>query len=332
MELCGVALTTAIYIEVAAKMEAAKAARRRVSLSGMLRILGVSRSGYRAFLMHKPSKSQLRKERIKKQIQQLTILTEYNKQLLKDNPNAKTHQVSLHAIFQGAPGTGKTTLCKIYSSLLYKAGVLSHGHVVVATRSTFMGTQWGSEETILHAVLNAASGGVLMVDEAYQLGGSGHPHDPCRNVLPMMMPMLADEHSRDIAVVLCGYKEPMAKLLELNQGLTSRFTKRFDFPDFTIAQLLEISKRKIADFKYRFTPKAWKLYGDLVTQAYEKRDPKTWGNARFVANLLEAIYIQHAQRCFKMEDSHQLHTITVADIKPVHLKGNEEKKRIIGFR
>lgn len=272
-------------------------------------------------------------EDIKKQIEELEILTRYNKMRLDANPNAKTHAVSLHAIFQGAPGTGKTTLCKIYASLLYKAGVLSQGHVVVCTRSTFLGTNWGSEEGNLQLAIKAARGGVLMIDEAYLLY-STHPNDPGKNVLPLLMPLLADENERDIAVVLCGYKEPMENLMSLNDGLASRFSHKFDFPEFSVPQLLEISKRRVAAYNYHFTRQAWLQYGNMVAKAYENRDPKKWANAREVANLLEKIYIHHADRCWHqhLTDPQKQNAITVADIKPVELTIHTKKQRCIGFR
>lgn len=106
---------------------------------------------------------------IREQIRQLTNLHRYNQKIREFNPDAQVHDLALHAIFHGSPGTGKTTLCRLYASLLYEAGVLTQGHVVVATRSTFIGNNFGDEEKAVHAVLKAASGGVLMIDEAYQL-------------------------------------------------------------------------------------------------------------------------------------------------------------------
>ena len=86
-------------------------------------------------------------------------------------PNSKRHEVSLHSVFFGRPGTGKTTVCKIFGSLLHQAGVLSKGHVVVCDRGTFIGTLWGDEERSVRQVIEMAQGGVLMIDEAYLLNG-----------------------------------------------------------------------------------------------------------------------------------------------------------------
>ena len=154
-------------------------------------------------------------------------------------PTVKQHKVSLHSLFLGRPGTGKTTICKIYGSLLRQAGALSKGHVIICDRSTFIGTLWGDEERSTRQVIDMAKGGVLMIDEAYLLNSS-NPHDPGKMVIPLLMNILADESQRDIAVVLCGYKGPMQKLIDLNPGLQSRFPNKFEFPDFTIDELLEI--------------------------------------------------------------------------------------------
>ena len=233
---------------------------------------------------------------IKRRMDELVALTTYNKMLLSHFPCAKPHAVSLHSLFLGRPGTGKTTVCKIFGSLLRQAGALSKGHVVVCDRSTFIGTLWGDEERSVQQVAEMARGGVLMIDEAYLLC-STHEHDPGRIVLQQLMNLLADERQRDIAVVLCGYKEPMRRLIEMNPGLASRFPNQFEFCDFTIDELLDITLRRVAEYDYHFTPQAWEKYRSQLTLAYQNRDPETWGNARYVANLLERIYIRHATRC-----------------------------------
>jgi len=270
-------------------------------------------------------------QEIREQIRQLTTLHRYNLKMREFNPDAQLHDMTLHAIFHGSPGTGKTTLCRLYASLLYKAGALSNGHVVVASRSTFLGTNFGDEEKMVYAVLEAAKGGVLMIDEAYLLNPP-HPNDPGKHVLQLMMPILADENIRDIAIVLCGYSEPMEKLLSLNDGLASRFPNQFKFPDFTVPQLLDISKLRIKKFDYHFTPKAWKLYKELVTRMFDHRDMKKWGNAREMAHLLDKIYIHHANRCMSASDPKKMFTITVADIKPVESTLTFKPQPRIGFR
>lgn len=255
---------------------------------------------------------------IKQRMDELLALTRYNAMLRNTFPDNKQHEVSLHSVFLGRPGTGKTTVCKIFGSLLHEAGVLSKGHVVVCNRGTFLGTLWGDEERSVRQVVEMAQGGVLMIDEAYLLNGKNQ-NDPGRVVLPMLMDILANEEQRDIAVVLCGYKEPMLRLLELNPGLHSRFPNRFEFCDFTVDELLQITRQRIGEYKYHFTRQAWEKYKEVLQAAYDVRDPDSWGNARYVANQLERIYVQHATRIVKhrIVGKRQLLALTPADILPI---------------
>lgn len=266
---------------------------------------------------------------IKRRMDELVALTSYNKMMREYFPNSKQHEVSLHSVFLGRPGTGKTTVCKIFGSLLRQAGALSKGHVVVCDRGTFIGTLWGDEERSMRQVLDMAKGGVLMIDEAYLLNGK-HDSDPGKLVIQLLMNILADETQRDIAIVLCGYKEPMMKLLNTNPGLQSRFPNKFEFADFTVDELLEITKHRVQDYSYQFTTPAWEKYRDMLTHAYQVRDPETWGNARFISNQLERIYIQHAARCVNHQPEYKLDLLmlTPEDIVPIEIP--RTKKRI-GF-
>ena len=266
---------------------------------------------------------------IKQRMDELVALTAYNKTMQELFPNSKRHEVSLHSVFLGRPGTGKTTVCKIFGSLLHQAGALSKGHVVLCDRGTFIGTLWGDEERSVRQVLEKAKGGVLMIDEAYLLN-SRNDNDPGKLVLQLLMNILADESQRDIAVVLCGYKDQMQKLLETNPGLQSRFPNKFEFQDFSVDELLEITQTRIRDYEYSFTEQAWEKYRGMLNQAYLVRDPQTWGNARFVANQLERIYMQHATRCVmqKPEDKQEWRQLTADDIVPIEVA---KKKQKIGF-
>ena len=266
---------------------------------------------------------------IKLRMDELVNLTSYNRMLQQICPTVKQHAVSLHSLFLGRPGTGKTTVCKIYGSLLRQAGALSKGHVVLCDRGTFIGTLWGDEERSARQVLEMAKGGVLMIDEAYLLNSS-NANDPGKMVIQLLMNVLADETQRDIAVVLCGYKEPMKKLLDLNPGLQSRFPNRFEFQDFTIDELLEITKRRVQDYGYKFTEEAWKKYVSVLSSSFQMRDSQTWGNARFVGNLLERIYIQHASRCVKqrIKDMSEILSLKQEDIVAIEVPRPKVK---IGF-
>ena len=267
---------------------------------------------------------------IKRRMDELLSLTRYNSMKREMCPESKQHEVSLHSVFFGRPGTGKTTVCKIFGSLLHDVGALSKGHVVVCDRSTFIGTLWGDEERAMRQVVDLARGGVLMLDEAYLLNGQ-NTNDPGKMVIQLLMNLLADEKQRDLAVVICGYKEPMMKLLETNPGLHSRFPNRFEFADFSFEELLDITQQRIREYDYHFTRSAWEKYKLMLQEAYAQRDPMTWGNARFIANQLDRIYLQHARRCVnhsKKMDRQHLQTLTPADIMPMEV---QKRRPHVGF-
>ena len=267
---------------------------------------------------------------IKRRMDELLSLTRYNSMKREMCPESKQHEVSLHSVFFGRPGTGKTTVCKIFGSLLHDVGALSKGHVVVCDRSTFIGTLWGDEEGAMRQVVDLARGGVLMLDEAYLLNGQ-NTNDPGKMVIQLLMNLLADEKQRDLAVVICGYKEPMMKLLETNPGLHSRFPNRFEFADFSFEELLDITQQRIREYDYHFTRSAWEKYKQVLQEAYAQRDPMTWGNARFIANQLDRIYLQHARRCVnhsKKMDRQHLQTLTPADIMPMEV---QKRRPHVGF-
>ena len=267
---------------------------------------------------------------IKRRMDELLSLTRYNNMKREMCPDSKQHEVSLHSVFFGRPGTGKTTVCKIFGSLLHDVGALSKGHVVVCDRSTFIGTLWGDEERAMRQVVDLARGGVLMLDEAYLLNGQ-NTNDPGKMVIQLLMNLLADEKQRDLAVVICGYKEPMMKLLETNPGLHSRFPNRFEFADFSFEELLDITQQRIREYDYHFTRSAWEKYKLMLQEAYAQRDPMTWCNARFIANQLDRIYLQHARRCVshsKKMDRQHLQTLTPADIMPMEV---QKRRPHVGF-
>lgn len=268
-------------------------------------------------------------EELKQRMEELVALTQFNKRMRRAYPNKKRHQISLHSIFYGRPGTGKTTVCRIFGGLLKKAGILRLGHVVVCDRGTFIGTLWGDEERSVTSVLEKAKDGVLMIDEAYTLYGENEK-DPGRNVLQQMMTTLADESKRNMAVVLCGYKEPMQKMLDSNPGLESRFPNRFEFKDFTLNQLLEITQLRVKEYGYSFSKAGWARYKEVLIMAYKTRDEEKWGNARFVANQLERIYLQHAVRCMKQNVSKRsMLILTEEDIVPIPVARSERRR--VGF-
>ena len=234
-------------------------------------------------------------EDIKRRLLEFKSLAEYNKACLRQSPDYAVMEIFLHSVFYGNPGTGKTTICRLYGSLLKEAGLLSKGHVVVADRNTLACEYFGETEQIVEQLVNMSKGGVLMFDEAYLLEGS-HRDDPNKMVLPQLLPILADEHNKDFAVVICGYKDKLDQMINHNPGLYSRFTNRFEFKDYTLDELVEIGVRYLATFGHSFTIDGMASFREELASAMSGSSKKSWANARSVKNMIEQIYIKRAMR------------------------------------
>ena len=204
-------------------------------------------------------------------------------------------QIFLHSVFYGNPGTGKTTVCRLYGALLKETGLLSKGHVVVADRNALACEYFGETEQIVAQLLEMSKGGILMFDEAYLLEGS-HRDDPNKMVLPLLLPALADETNKDFAVVLCGYKDKLDKLIETNPGLYSRFVNRFEFKDYTLDELTEIGIRHLKSVGHSFSLDGLASFKEELAIAMTNTSKTSWANARSVKNMIEHIYIKRAMR------------------------------------
>ncbi len=276
-------------------------------------------------------------ENIKRRLSELKIFTQYNNLLC--SLGAKPHHISLHSVFYGNPGTGKSTVGRLFASLLLEAGMLSKGHVVfVNGRQAFVGRLFGDEESAVESIISLAEGGVLFIDEAYTLNGN-HSDDPGKLVLPMLMQVMADERRRDLAIIIAGYEKPLQNLLALNPGLDSRFaqTNRYHFPDYIPQELFQIAMERINEYGYTITEEAKEKLMTMITDDYKHRDPDTFGNGRYVMNCMEDIFFHHGNRCMKenIDNLEGLHNIELSDILPVQQKKESlmiKTKREIGFR
>jgi SpoVK/Ycf46/Vps4 family AAA+-type ATPase len=193
--------------------------------------------------------------------------------------------IQLHSVFTGNPGTGKTTVAKIYAELLKDCGFLKRGHLMVASRADFVAGYVGQTAIKTKKKIREALGGVLFIDEAYSLL-SQTSGDFGKEVIDTLVDEMT-KHNENLVVVLAGYPNEMEGLLNSNPGLKSRFKKFFHFNDYSTGELLEIIVSYANQYEYRLTERA-KDY--LVTTLSEITIN---GNGRFAANLAdEAIQAQ----------------------------------------
>lgn len=225
-------------------------------------------------------------ENIKDAITAQTNFVKFNS--LREKANLPAISRPLHSLFLGAPGTGKTSVAKIIGRLLHKAGALSKGHVVFRERANLVGKYYGTESENILAALEDAEGGILFIDEAYQLYQPNDPKDPGLMVLNSLLTVLANPEKRDWMLILAGYTKPIMEMLEQNPGINSRFpeTNRYEFRDFSVEELIEIALRFLSEHKLTLSDSARKKLEYRITIDFANRD-ESFGNARYVINLLE---------------------------------------------
>lgn len=205
-----------------------------------------------------------------------------------------TAQVSLHTVFEGNPGTGKTTVARILGRIFCGLGILDKGHTFETDRSGLVAEFVGQTGPKTHRRIDDALHGVLFVDEAYSLKKE-HGQDAFgEEALQAMLKRMEDDRDR-LVVVLAGYPEPMHQLLRSNPGLSSRFQRTFSFPDYSAMELLQIFHHMCKQNDYRLTKETKeKLYVGFY-KAVEEKD-EHFGNARLARNVFELAIRRQASR------------------------------------
>lgn len=194
----------------------------------------------------------------------------------------------LHAMFLGSPGTGKTTVAKMMGAMLHRAGVLSKGHVVVQERATLLGQNYNSEAEKTLEAIEKAQGGILFIDEAYQLYQPNDARDPGKFVIETLLTALADESNRDWMLVLAGYPDEMRRMFDMNPGFKSRIpdSNIYRFDDFTENELVEIAEKYLTRHQYSLSDDARTALCERLRCDYSSRE-KNFGNARHVINMIQ---------------------------------------------
>ena len=229
---------------------------------------------------------------VKARIREVAALLLIDK--LRKNLGISSANPGLHMSFTGSPGTGKTTVGLKMADILYQLGYIKKGHLLTVTRDDLVGQYIGHTAPKTKEVLKKAMGGVLFIDEAYYLYKPDNERDYGQEAIEILLQVM--ENQRDeLVVVLAGYKEPMDKFFESNPGLSSRIANHIDFPDYTVDELLKISKIMLDEQQYQLTPAA----ETALSQYIELRKQKPlFANARSIKNALDRARMRQANRIF----------------------------------
>ncbi|MFI3250429.1 MAG: AAA family ATPase [Eubacteriales bacterium] len=227
---------------------------------------------------------------VKEQLEKLRKKVQYDKQRQeKLGLSESEDDSSYHFVFSGNPGTGKTTVARLFSEVFFHLGILSKGHLIETDRAGLVGQYIGETSTKTTKILKDAMGGVLFIDEAYALASGGET-DFGKEAIDILVKGVEDNRN-DLIVILAGYKDDMRTLMDTNTGLASRFTKYIDFEDYTKEELLEIAVNLAQKQNYTLDEGGKRAF----TQQIEKQMlGSKFGNARAVRNLMNEAFEEKA--------------------------------------
>lgn len=249
--------------------------------------------------------------RVKREVKTLVNLVKVH-QMRKENGLPET-EMSLHMVFSGNPGTGKTTVARIMARIYHALGILSKGQLVETDRSGLVAGYVGQTAIKTRKVLEKALGGVLFIDEAYALNGGGD-NDFGQEAIDTVLKYMED-HRDDLVVIAAGYDGLMDQFIHSNPGLESRFNRFLHFDDYTPQEMLEIFRMQCRKGCYELDEDAAAAVQELI--ARENTDPVSFGNARGVRNLFERVLVCQADRLARQETVRRedLMRLTAEDVR-----------------
>jgi stage V sporulation protein K len=235
-------------------------------------------------------------ETVKATVQELVNIAKVSR--LQVAAGIKAPAITRHLVFTGNPGTGKTTVARILGEIYQHLGVLSRGQFVEVDRSDLVGEYQGHTAPKTTTVVESALGGVLFIDEAYALVPEGQGDNFGQEAIATLLKLMED-HREDLAVIAAGYQAEMARFIDSNPGLKSRFARAIHFDDYTPQQLTQILKARCDQHGYVLAEQTLKQIQQLVQQ-YSDRIGEL-GNGRFVRNIFDRCIALQCNRLASMQ-------------------------------
>ena len=234
-------------------------------------------------------------ESIKKEVNNLiNMMTVYKLRQEHDLPNV---DMSLHMVFSGNPGTGKTMIARLMARIYKSLGILSKGQLVEVDRSGLVAGYVGQTATKTSEVIQKALGGVLFIDEAYALNSSSE-NDFGQEAIDTLLKAMEDNRD-DLVVIVAGYDGLMDRFIHSNPGLESRFNRYLHFDDYNVDEMLAIFEMQCKKGCYELDEPAKEDVCELIRE--ENTNSISFGNARGVRNIFERVLVAQANRLSAME-------------------------------
>ncbi|GAC1365083.1 MAG: hypothetical protein NVSMB32_08290 [Actinomycetota bacterium] len=229
---------------------------------------------------------------VKKRVREIAGLLLVDR--LRRTISLESEQPTLHMSFTGNPGTGKTTVAMKMGQILWKLGFVRKGHIVLASRDDLVGQYVGHTAPKTREVLKRAMGGVLFIDEAYNIYRLDNERDYGQETVEMLLQVMENDR-QDLVVIMAGYKDKMDRFFGDVPGISSRIAHHLHFPDYELPELMGIARLMLMTQKYRFTPEAEKAFEEYI--GLRKEQPN-FANGRSVRNAIERLRMRQAIRLF----------------------------------